>query len=47
MNNPANQNDEQLHTYQYGKEERFLERLIFSYRPVLLMVFLLATVFFA
>ena len=46
MNNPASQNDEQLHTYQYGKEEAVLERLIFSYRPVLLIVFFLATVFF-
>ncbi len=46
MNNPADQNNDQLHTYQYGKEERVLERLIFSHRPVLLIVFLLATVFF-
>jgi len=47
MNNPANQDSEQLHTYQYGKEEVLLERLIFSYRPLLLIVFLLATIFFA
>jgi uncharacterized protein len=47
MNNPASQNDDQLHTYQYGKEEAVLERLIFSNRPLLLIVFLLATVFFA
>ncbi len=46
MNNPASQNDDQLHTYQYGREERFLERLIFSHRPLLLIIFLLATVFF-
>ena len=36
-----------LHSYQAGEEERFLERIIFSYRPQLLVVFLLATVFFA
>ena len=47
MNNPANENSEALHTYQYGKEEALLERLIFSHRPMLLLVFLLATVFFA
>ncbi len=47
MNNPASQKDDQLHTYQYGKEEAVLERLIFSNRPLLLIVFLLATVFFA
>ena len=36
-----------LHSYQAGEEERFLERIIFTYRPQLLVVFLLATVFFA
>jgi predicted RND superfamily exporter protein len=47
MNNSNMQSGEELHTYQYGKEEAFLERLIFSYRPLLLLVFTLATVFFA
>lgn len=37
----------QLHSYQAGEEERFLERIIFTYRPQLLVVFLIATVFFA
>jgi predicted RND superfamily exporter protein len=36
-----------LHTYHPGEEERLLERLIFSHRPLLLIIFLLATVFFA
>jgi predicted RND superfamily exporter protein len=35
------------HTYHPGEEERILERLIFSHRPALLVVFLLATLFFA
>jgi predicted RND superfamily exporter protein len=39
--------DEELHSYQAGEEERFLERIIFSFRPLLLIVFTLATVFFA
>jgi len=47
MNNPASQNDDQPHTYRYGEEEAVLERLIFSNRPLLLIVFLLTTVFFA
>ena len=46
-NKPANGNAEQLHTYHPGEEEAFLERLIFSFRPTLLLLFLLATVFFA
>ena len=37
----------ELHSYQAGEEERFLERIIFTYRPQLLVVFLLATAFFA
>src|SRR5210317_1521338 len=36
-----------LHTYHPGEEERFLEKIIFSYRPLLLVLFLVATVFFA
>jgi uncharacterized protein len=47
MNNSSTQNGEELHTYQYGKEEAYLERLVFAYRPLLLVVFALATVFFA
>lgn len=37
----------QLHTYHPGEEERFIERLIFANRPLLLVVFALATAFFA
>ena len=40
-------NAEPLHTYHPGEEEAFLERIIFTFRPLLLIVFLLATVFFA
>ncbi|MEZ5501304.1 MAG: MMPL family transporter [Halioglobus sp.] len=47
MNNTNGDNDYQPHTYQWGTEERLLERIIFSYRPLLLVLFLLATVFFA
>ena len=36
-----------LHTYHPGEEERLLEKLIFAHRPLLLILFLLATVFFA
>jgi predicted RND superfamily exporter protein len=36
-----------LHTYQFGEAEPGLERIIFSYRPLLLVLFLLGTVFFA
>ena len=36
-----------LHTYQFGEGEATIERLVFSYRPLLLFVFFLATVFFA
>ncbi len=36
-----------LHTYQFGEGERFLERIIFANRPLLLVVFLLGTLFFA
>lgn len=46
MNNATPPNAEELHTYQYGKEEVYLERLIFANRPLLLLVFLIATVFF-
>lgn len=38
---------EHLHTYHPGEEEALLERVIFSMRPVLLVAFVLATVFFA
>lgn len=44
--NDNKERDEHLHTYQPGEEARFLERLIFSHRPLLLILFLLATVFF-
>ena len=37
----------ELHGYQAGEEERFLERIIFTYRPQLLVAFLFATIFFA
>ena len=47
MNDPQKNKSGQLHTYQPGEEERFLERLIFSHRPLLLVLFLLATIFFA
>ncbi len=42
-----NNSDEHLHTYHPGEEERFLERLIFNARPLLLALFAIATVFFA
>ena len=35
------------HTYHPGEEERALERFIFSRQPLLLVLFLLATLFFA
>lgn len=47
MSDSSAQNGDQLHTWQYGEEEPLLERLIFSHRPLLLIVFLLATAFFA
>jgi len=34
-----------LSSYQFGSEAKIYERLIFNYRPVLLVLFLLATVF--
>tara|TARA_R110001592_G_scaffold363371_1_gene685544 strand:+ start:161639 stop:164062 length:2424 start_codon:yes stop_codon:yes gene_type:complete len=43
----ADANAEPLHTYHPGEEEALLERIIFSFRPLLLIVFLFATVFFA
>jgi predicted RND superfamily exporter protein len=46
-NDTESANAEPLHTYHPGEEEAFLERVIFSFRPLLLIVFLLATVFFA
>ena len=36
-----------LHTYQFGEGEVLLENLIFSQRPILLLLFLLGTLFFA
>lgn len=42
-----NRHHHRLHTYQFGEEERFLERLIFNNRPVVLILFLVATLFFA
>ena len=39
--------DNSLHTYHPGEEERLLERLIFQHRPLLLIIFALATCFFA
>jgi len=47
MNDSTKNAPGQLHTYQPGTEERLLERMIFAYRPFLLILFLLATVFFA
>lgn len=47
MNDSPKSGNEHLHTYQYGEEERFFEKIIFSYRPLLLVIFALATVFFA
>lgn len=41
--NPSDSED--LQSYQYGSEERFLERLIFRNRPLLLILFVLATAF--
>ncbi len=35
-----------LHTYHPGEEERWLERIIFDNRPLLLLLFLLGTLFF-
>ena len=43
----TDQQQEHLHTYQFGEGERFLERIIFANRPLLLVVFLLGTLFFA
>ncbi len=47
MNNPAIQDGNPLNALQSGYEERPLERTIFSHRPLLLILFLIATVFFA
>ncbi|MGB1140890.1 MAG: efflux RND transporter permease subunit [Halioglobus sp.] len=46
-NEPTKLESGELHTYHPGEEERAIERLIFAHRPVLLVVFALATVFFA
>ena len=46
MNNPASQNGKPPSLLLSGYEERFLERIIFSHRPLLLIAFLIATVFF-
>ncbi len=47
MDNFQRDEGKALHSYQAGEEERFLERIIFTHRPALLAIFLLATVFFA
>ncbi|MEH6635944.1 MAG: MMPL family transporter [Halioglobus sp.] len=47
MKNQPGDQAEHLHTFHPGEEERFLERTIFANRPLLLVIFLLATVFFA
>ncbi len=47
MMNPETDQPGQLHTYHPGEEEPLLERIIFSYRPLLLVIFFLATIFFA
>lgn len=47
MNSPQSKKAEHLHTFHPGEEERLLERVIFANRPILLVIFLLATVFFA
>jgi predicted RND superfamily exporter protein len=47
MNTPPDSQNTHLHTYHPGEEERFLETLIFKYRPLLLVLFTVATVFFA
>ena len=47
MNNSQSKQPDHLHTYHPGEEERFLEKVIFGNRPLLLIVFALATVFFA
>ena len=36
-----------LHTYHPGEEEHLLETLIFNHRRVLLVIFAVATLFFA
>jgi predicted RND superfamily exporter protein len=36
-----------LHTYQFGEGEAVIERLIFANRPLLLILFLIGTLFFA
>jgi predicted RND superfamily exporter protein len=45
--NSAEGNGEHINTYHPGQEEVLLERVIFSFRPLLLVLFSLATVFFA
>lgn len=47
MSEPHTEKAGGLHTFHPGEEERVLERAIFAYRPVLMALFLLATVFFA
>ena len=44
-NDPGSAKAEPLHTYHPGEEEAFLERMIFSFRPLLLIVFLLRRCF--
>ncbi|MEZ5571010.1 MAG: MMPL family transporter [Halioglobus sp.] len=47
MANHDHHQEQEPHTYQWGTEERTLEKIIFGHRPLLLLLFLLATVFFA
>ena len=44
--NPGRRGPEHLHTYHPGEEEVLLERVIFAFRPALLIAFALATLFF-
>ena len=46
IDSATNQN-KHLHTYHPGEEERFIERIIFKFRPVLVVAFAIATLFFA
>ena len=47
MTNPQTSEPGHLHTFHPGEEDRIIERAIFASRPLLLIIFALATVFFA
>ena len=47
MNNSVAENDKPHNTLESVNEEHPIERIIFSHRPLLLIIFLLGTVFFA